>query len=62
MHFSPESLSMDLPEGILVEGRPSGRVDAVCFGCAHEWRLRGVSQISDVRARLTTEAAKGGEK
>lgn len=44
-------------DGNVCPGVPAGRVDATCDGCGHRWRLRGVSQITELQphAAQTTE-------
>jgi hypothetical protein len=47
------------PEGILCEGYPCGVV-ATC-DCKHSWRLRGVKQITELRAEGNGIPADGAE-
>lgn len=48
MSFEASADGTPDPEGILCEGEPTGVVIAEC-ACGHSWRLRGVSQITDLR-------------
>jgi hypothetical protein len=47
IEFSVDALGNPEDNGVLVEGAPYA-VEAICR-CGHRWRLRGVTQITDIK-------------
>ena len=56
-----DTLSGEPLEGVLEPGWPH-HVEAKCFRCGYQWRLRGVRQIWDIRPDATeTDRQLAGE-
>lgn len=55
IHFErcPETGKISL-EGHIDSGSPDGKVYAQCWECGHQWRLRGVSTITDLQDKCGT--------
>lgn len=50
LHFDQNDDGSISDKGIVSEGGPVG-VEGICLSCGHIWKIRGVSQITELQNR-----------